>query len=233
MRAIFFGDAHLTTEKKDVERVERFLEEECKRYDMVFLMGDIFEFFYSEVTEFHPLLLPIMESLKGLARAGRKVIFLEGNHEFRLKGEKDGIIFARELEIGLDGMRIFLAHGDAADNCFLKKVLSSPAVASLVRLLGPSLSFRVAIASRLCLSKREKLRDSGVPLKLRLYAQSKLSLGYDVVILAHSHKAERCELDRGRLYLNTGDFTSRFDYLVYETQRGFRFKHFRDRGGPV
>lgn len=232
MRAIFFGDAHVRARTVEVERLSDFLWGVCRQYNMAFLMGDIFEFFYGGVTDRHPLLMPLMERMKALVSEGIKIFFLEGNHEFRLSGEKDGVVFARQLEVELDGMKVFLSHGDGVDNSPLKRILSSYPFARLAYLLGPTLSFRIAMAARLFLSRRRRISDERISSRLREYAIG-LSSGYDVVILAHSHKKERCELKDGRLYLNTGDFTREFDYLIYESGSGFRFMQFRDRGGDV
>lgn len=225
MKAIFFGDAHIDRKRDRLKNIERFLDSKCKDVDFLFIMGDLFEFFYGNAG-FESLFPDLLEKLREFAFKGKTIYLLEGNHEFYVEGERQGIIFRKELEINIDGKRIFLAHGDRITSPILKRILSSFFVKKIVRLFGPKFSYNLAMLLKPIFSGKKE-PDERTCKKLLKFAKKKLEEGCDVVIFAHSHKAERKEFEGSKLYLNTGDFIRSFDYVEYETNKGFEVKRFQ------
>ncbi|HOJ43847.1 MAG TPA: UDP-2,3-diacylglucosamine diphosphatase [Syntrophorhabdaceae bacterium] len=234
MKAIFFSDVHL--ERHDKEKtsvVTTFIRDVCAYADFIFILGDLFEFFYGYRTYIYPWYLEVIDSLKRLTEEGRKVFFLEGNHEFQLGNilkDYAGIECARELSMEIDGKKVFLAHG----NEFIKnnplRFLKSRFVYSIMEALGPDLTWKIAMLSSIIISDKKKPHREDVKQRFRTFGKAKLDDGFDVVIFAHTHMPDKVEFEDNhtkKLYLNTGDLFRYHSYLAYETQRGFEIKEYK------
>ena len=80
---IFFADTHLTKKnKKKLRMVEIFIRNVCIDADMVFVLGDLFEFYHGYEGYIYPWYRPIVDAFKTITEQGKSVYFLEGNHEF-------------------------------------------------------------------------------------------------------------------------------------------------------
>jgi predicted phosphodiesterase len=96
-------------------------------------------------------------------------------------------------------------------------------------LLGPRLTWAIAMGARVILSKKHKLYNIKAKERFRGYADRKLDEGFDVVVLAHSHMPDRVEAGEGekrKIYLNTGDFIAHLTYVSYETSSGLEIRKF-------
>jgi UDP-2,3-diacylglucosamine hydrolase len=231
MRCIFFSDTHLA--RKDDTRhalVEAFIRDVCANADMVFILGDLFEFYHGYEGYIFPWYRRIVDVLRDIALRGTAVYYLEGNHEFEM-----GPFFAshtrlnctKSLAIEIEGKKIFLSHGDEITNAVLRKVLKSPITYAVMDALGPAVAWKIAMACRIFLSKRHRVYNEKVRDAFRLYAKQKLDEGYQAVILAHSHMPDLVEYGNGNIrktYLNTGDLIENLSYGEYTTSRGLAIR---------
>lgn len=234
MKAIFFSDVHLErNDSRKISTVTTFVREICIQAELIFILGDLFEFFYGYKNYIYPWYLEVIDALKGLTEKGKKVYFLEGNHEFQLGNALKnyaGIECLRELSIEIDKKKVFLSHG----NEFIKnnplRFLKSRFVYSVMEALGPDFTWKTAMLSSMLLSDKKKPYREDIKQKFRLLAKARLDEGYDVVILAHTHMPDRVEFGTGnfrKLYLNTGDLFKYHSYIEYETDRGFEIKEYK------
>jgi UDP-2,3-diacylglucosamine hydrolase len=234
MRIVFFSDTHLFKESADrTDIVEAFLKDECTKADMVFLVGDLFEFYHGYKGYIYPWFRGVAEAVKAIAKRGKTVYFVEGNHEFglgRYFQAYTGAVCVSEVAIDIDGKRTFVAHGDGFEGGILRTILKSHVISTVMDLFGPRLTWVIAMKARTFLSKREKPFNPKVAERFRGYARRKFNEGYDAVVLAHSHMPDKMEEDskgRGKVYLNTGDFFANGTYATYETGKGFEVKKHR------
>jgi UDP-2,3-diacylglucosamine hydrolase len=231
MKIVFFSDTHLDKERvKRTEAVETFLREECADADIIFLLGDIFEFYHGH-SGIYPWFLGVADALKGLTDRGKTVYFLEGNHEFgmgKFFASCTGVVTCREsMSIDVEGKRLFVAHGDQFTGGMLRLILKARCTGIVMDLLGPRLTWAGAMAAGVVLSKPQKIHNKAAVGAFRGYARKKLDEGFDVVILAHSHAPDRVEsgpAGQRKIYLNTGDFFAFSSYASYETAKGFELK---------
>jgi UDP-2,3-diacylglucosamine hydrolase len=228
MRAVFFSDTHLSERNNDTTRyVEGFIRNVCGKADLVFVLGDLFEFYHGYDGFIYPWYKGVVDALKGIVDQGKRVYFVEGNHEFQMGRYFEsytGIRCSQGLEIDLEGKKVFIAHGDEFSRYSFSQLFKSRAVSVLMDLFGPRLSWKMAMVVRFLLSNKKKRRNEKVRKRFRTYAQQKLNTGYDVVILAHSHISDRCDFQFGkekRLYLNTGDLVRQGAYVEYASESGF------------
>jgi UDP-2,3-diacylglucosamine hydrolase len=246
MKCVFFSDTHLA--KKDSERhslVERFIKDVCTSADMVFVVGDLFEFYHGYEGYIYPWYKKIVDALKELTAKGIAVYHLEGNHEFNMGpffSSSAGVICVKSLAIEIDGKRMYLAHGDEIANRdprnivnrALRNILKSSITYSIMDALGPAFSWKIAMASRFFLSKRERAYNQKIRDAFRRYARSRLDEGHDAVVLAHSHMPDLVEYGDAatkKVYLNTGDLIAGLSYGEYTSEGGFAVKTYDKKGG--
>lgn len=227
MKAIFFSDAHLSqSERGRIEEVCRILRDITRDADIVFILGDLFEFYHSHGDHIYPFYKEVMDTLKKIA-AKRTVYFIEGNHEFGLGDRFEahtGVRCVESLTINIDEKKVFLSHGDEIGSPTLRRILKSRFVYSIMDRFGPDLTWKIAMISRHFLSKRRKPYNKTIMDRFRRYGRKKLQEGYDAVIIAHSHMADIEEYEssgKKRTYLNTGDLIESLTYGAYVTGKGF------------
>jgi len=233
MKAVFFSDTHLDhTDPAKTRRVESFIREVCVGADMVFLLGDIFDFYHGQGACIYPWFKGIADALKEVTGRGGAVYFLEGNHEYAMGAfftSYTGATVSEEMSLELDGRKIFVSHGDAFAGGLMRSVLKSRVTARVMDLLGPRLTWAIAMGARVILSKKHKGYNIAAKEIFRGYAARKFDEGFDVVILAHSHMLDRMETGEGtrrKIYLNTGDFIADSTYVSYETSSGLEVRRF-------
>ncbi|MDR2017816.1 MAG: UDP-2,3-diacylglucosamine diphosphatase [Syntrophobacterales bacterium] len=231
MKIIFFSDTHLDkTDEKKQKIVKNFLREACSDADMVFVLGDLFEFYHGHGDYIYPWFKGVADALKKLTDSGVTVYFLEGNHEFgvgRFFEVYTGVVCRESMNIDIDGKRVFVSHGDELAGGFVRTVLKSRLTGRMMDILGPRLTWIIAMGARIFLSKKKKEYKQKVRDRFRAYALKILDEGFDAVILAHSHMPDRFEYTSGGrkvVYLNAGDFIKHATYISYERTSGFEIK---------
>ena len=128
---------------------------------------------------------------------------------------------------------MFLSHGDEATNAVLRKILKSPFTYAVMDALGPALTWKIAMACRIFLSKRRRIYSQNVRDAFRVYAKQKLDEGYHAVVLAHTHMPDLIEYGSGetkKIYLNTGDLIENLSYGEYTTSSGLSIRIY-EKGG--
>lgn len=206
-------------------------------------MGDFFDFWFGfpDPTPLIRTYADLIEMLKGFRREGIRVIYLEGNHDFALgRYMRDEIgleIHECSFEMELDGKQLFLAHGDriypTLGHRLVASILRSRLAYLVITLLGArsvtSIARRWSAVSR----RRNMKRSPVVIARLRAFAERKISEGFDVVILAHTHLAEAITIKgKGRVgyYFNVGDWIKDFSYLRYNARQGFSLRYAKIEG---
>ncbi|MBW2039916.1 MAG: UDP-2,3-diacylglucosamine diphosphatase [Deltaproteobacteria bacterium] len=237
---IFVGDAHFALgDGNRRERFIRFIQINRSTLSTLVIMGDLFDFWFG-FRDLSPLKREygdILHLLEGLRAEGIEVIYLEGNHDFRLgpyMSKELGIqVYDRYADIDLDGTRVYLAHGDRAYPKLTHKIFSSLLkngfTYQLISWLGPQTV--ISIAKWLSTRSREQgLKESPeIISRLRRFAIHKLDEGFDAVVLAHSHVPEAMAVEREKgvgYYFNVGNWVGDFSYLRYKGERGFSLEYF-------
>ena len=122
MAYYFASDTHigLTLDGRPVEserRLMAWLEKIEKDADAVFLLGDIFDFWYEYKRVVPKGFVRLLGRLAEMTDRGMQIHFFPGNHDMWIRDyfEREcGLIVHREgLSTELYGKRIYMAHGDA------------------------------------------------------------------------------------------------------------------------
>jgi UDP-2,3-diacylglucosamine pyrophosphatase LpxH len=135
----------------------------------------------------------------------------------------------KELTIDIEGKKTYAAHGHRFDTFCLGNILKSRAIYAIMDCFAPGLTWKIAMAMRTFLSKKQKPYSDKVMEAFRRYARLKQDEGYDAVVLAHSHIPDRTSFvgdGKEKVYLNTGDFIEHGSYVEYTTRDGFQLRRY-------
>jgi UDP-2,3-diacylglucosamine hydrolase len=215
----FVSDAHIGGGHPDAEqRLFRFLESIRGKADSLHILGDLFEFWFEYSRAIPKPGFRALAELAELSRTGTHIGYLKGNHDFWFKDfwqRELGAEAADELDVTLDGKRVFLAHGDTLDRAFVPRffrvLMRSRLDGWLYSLLHPDIG--IGLAQAVARAGRVKNSKPSLVEDMARFAEGKLASGFDIVILGHSHVPEVRQLGRG-VYVNVGDWMTHFSYGV-------------------
>jgi UDP-2,3-diacylglucosamine hydrolase len=232
MAIYFFSDVHLGAsdaagEDLKLKKLDSFLERIENDATMVFILGDLFDFWFEYKHAIPKEHVKVVFRLATLVEQGKKVHYITGNHDFWL-GEflsrEAGITIHRDyFAVTEQEKRIFMIHGDGlspSDRGYriLKKILRNRFNIWLYQKIPPDwgipLAKYVSSSSRGYTAGREPkfIKD------YEIYAERKLAEGNDIVVIGHLHQPILKEM-KGGIYLNTGDFIDHFSYGRLENGR--------------
>jgi UDP-2,3-diacylglucosamine hydrolase len=215
----FVSDAHIGGGFADAEqRLFTFFESIRGKAESLYILGDLFEFWFEYNHAIPKQGFRALAELAELSRTGTRIGYLKGNHDFWFKDfwrRELGAEAADELDVTLDGRRVYLAHGDALDRALVPRVfrvlMRSRVNGWLYSLLHPDIGIglaqAVARASRVTSAKPSLVAD------MAGFAEGKLAAGFDIVIMGHSHVPELRRSSRG-VYINLGNWVTDFTYGV-------------------
>ena len=228
-KAYFISDAHLGVFGKEATyRQERALVRFLKRIEddceYLFLVGDIFDFWF----EYHfcvPRLgLRLLGHLADMAEQGVKIYFLGGNHDFwlnRTVSDYGVTVVDGNLDITIFGKRFFISHGDGIAKsdwryrCLLKPFLRNPLNNFLFGILHPDIGF--VLAKLVSHTSRDATKKRKIEFEEEYidFAKDKLSKGFDYVVVGHIHFQRIEKLDAGG-YAQIGNWIWERNYLVFD-----------------
>lgn len=233
MRAVFFSDLHcIRGDLGKIKLIQIFASDVLNKVDQIFIVGDLFEFYHGYNSYIYPWYKDVADVLKKLTENGKIVVFLEGNHEFNMGSffeNYTGATCRRDMTIDLDGKKMFISHGDNSGLFCLGSILKSSFIHTIMDLLGPVATWKAAQVAGVFLSRKTKPRNERIRDIFRRHAKIKLSEGYDAVIFGHSHMTDKMIFNDGnkkKVYLNTGDFGTSFDYILYDSSAGFTLEKY-------
>jgi len=227
MRTLFLADAHLHhPDDRNYRYLLEFLAEQTGKVDRLVLLGDIFEFWVGYRHIVFANYVPLLERLGTMHRAGTQLIFVEGNHDFHM-----GPYFSEQLNcrilpdggtLEIDGLKLFVAHGDQANPNdtgyrLLRAFWRSALTRLLIRIVPPDLAwdFEAWASRRSQQARNGKSRRTPALDILLPYARARLEAGHDAVITGHFHEPSHQQLGEGQL-IALGDWIDQFSYAVCE-----------------
>lgn len=194
----------------------------------LYLMGDVFDFWFEYATVVPKGYIRFLGKLADLADAGVKITLFKGNHDMwmfgYLKSELGATIIDNELIIERGGKTFYLHHGDGlgpGDRKYkiLKKFFRSRLCQWLFARLHPNLG--IGIAQRW--SAHSRISSGGEETFLGedrewliVYAKELLEQRhYDYFIFGHRHLPIDLELPHNSRYINLGEWINYNTYAVF------------------
>jgi UDP-2,3-diacylglucosamine hydrolase len=243
MKNIYFiSDAHLGSwaiphHRQQERRLVRFLDEIKNRASAVYLLGDMFDFWYE-----YKMVVPrgftrFLGKVSELTDMGVEVHYFTGNHDIWCRDylqEECGIILHREpITIELADKVFYLAHGDGlGDPDWKFKIIRAAFHSKICQTLFSSIHPRWGMQFGLTWAKhsRQKRGNMGEPLYmgedkecLVLYSKKYLREHPDVnyFLFGHRHIELDLMLSKQCRLLILGDWISQFTYAVYDGENMF------------
>ncbi|SMG34601.1 UDP-2,3-diacylglucosamine diphosphatase [Sphingobacterium psychroaquaticum] len=195
----------------------------------LFLVGDIFDFWFEYKTAVPKGFVRFLGKLAELSDLGVEITFFKGNHDMwmfgYLKEELGARIIDNELELTLDGKKFYIHHGDGlgpgdAKYKFLKKFFRSNICQWLFGCLHPSIG--IGIANRWSRHSRGASGGEEVFLGedkewLILYAKEILQKKhYDFFVFGHRHLPYDLPIGENSRIVNLGDWFHHYTYAVWD-----------------
>jgi UDP-2,3-diacylglucosamine hydrolase len=227
MKDVFLADAHLRDPgDENYRRLLTFLEGLRGKTRTLYLLGDIFEFWIGYRHAVFSAYVPVLEALRRLREDGTDLVFVEGNHDFNMGPYFEQIlgcrVIADDAAVDVDGLRIYLAHGDLADPAdsgyrLLRRLLHSRFTLFLARLVTPDLPWAISRwmgrQSRKQYGTRSLRRQ---PEELILaHARRRFSEGHQAVVTGHFHHSLFLADPAGTV-VALGDWIDQYSYAVLE-----------------
>ncbi|ATA75186.1 MULTISPECIES: UDP-2,3-diacylglucosamine diphosphatase [Capnocytophaga] len=196
----------------------------------IFLLGDLFDFWFEYETVVPKGFVRTLGKLAELSDSGIPIYFFVGNHDLWMEDyfqNELGIpVFHKPLSFTANGKRFFVGHGDGlgpGDKGFkrMKKVFTNPVAKWFFRWLHPDFGVRLAqhmsVKNKL-ISGNEDVKFLGEDREwLVLYCKRKLETQhYDYFLFGHRHLPMQIHLNDKATYVNTGDWIHHFTYAVFD-----------------
>lgn len=221
-------DSSLTREK----RIVRWLDTVSSDAQAIYLLGDIFDFWFEYGHAIPKGFIRLQGKLAELRDKGLPIYFFTGNHDMWMFDyfEKElGIIIYREpqvLEIG--NHKLLIGHGDGlgpGDNTykFLKKFFNSSICQWLFARIHPNLGIGIANywskKSRISNTKmEEKFEGEENEFLLTYCRELEKSSHHDFYVFGHRHLPLDLKVGENSRYLNLGEWVHFNTYAEYDGQ---------------
>lgn len=228
LKTYFFSDAHLGIGSREEDRAKeqriiRFLEFVQQDAEQVFIVGDLFDYWFEYRSVVPKGYTRLLGKLGDLTDRGISVTFVAGNHDFWLK---DYFTVELGIQVSLDpieriiaGKRFYIHHGDGLirdDRGYriLKRILRNRFNIWLFSLVHPDLTGAIARwssgTSREYTGSRKYEETDMIE-----FASDRIREGFDYVIMGHHHQSAIRKFDNG-MYVNLGDWIRENTYAVFD-----------------
>ncbi len=219
MAIYFISDVHLGLGNKEEEKAKEdrllgFLKGIFPSTDTLFILGDLFDFWFEYKTVIPKGFHRTLAALQEFTDAGKPVHFLVGNHDCWMSDffEKElGItVHLKPFATEAQGKRIFLHHGDGlAENDFgyrmIKPVLRNRFSMWIYRWLHPDIGVRLARGTSRSSRQYTSNKHFGEEKGMIREATNKIREGFDIVMMGHRHQPHLLKIENG-VYINLGDW---------------------------
>jgi UDP-2,3-diacylglucosamine hydrolase len=212
--------------------IVRFLEEIKHDAAEIFIVGDMFDFWYEYRKVVPKGYVRLLGKLAELTDNGIPMHFFVGNHDMWMRDyfqhELNIPVYYEPMEFERNGKRFLIGHGDGlgpGDHGYkrLKKIFRNPACKWLFGILPPVMG--VGLAN--FLSRRSRAQ-TGASEEVFLgedrewlinYSQQKLKeKNFDFFVFGHRHLPIDYRLTNDSRYINLGDWIRYFTYAVFDGQ---------------
>jgi UDP-2,3-diacylglucosamine hydrolase len=234
----FLSDFHLGApdHAKSLEREKRlvqFLDEIKNDAGEIFLVGDMFDFWYEYKKVVPKGYVRLLGKLAELSDAGVQLHFFVGNHDMWMKEyfqqELNMPVYYEPKEFERSGKKFLIGHGDGlgpGDHGYkrLKKIFRNPACQWLFGVLPPVIGVGLANylsrRSRAQTGSAEEIFLGEDKEWLIIYCKDVLQKeNFDFFVFGHRHLAIDYRLSKDSRYINLGDWIRYFTYAVFDGEK--------------
>lgn len=221
---VHLGMTHSNLEKLKENRLLAFLDHVETSGEQLFIVGDLFEFWFEYRTVIPRGYMRVLSALNHLRELGTPIHYIAGNHDFWIRdfltSELDIEVYFDAYPCTLSGKHFYLHHGDGIAKHdvgyrLLKRILRNRTNIFLYSLLHPDLG--VPLAKWVAKQSRSHTALDGPPddSDYREEAMRKFQEGFDYVIFGHLHYPILQRFGE-KTYVNLGDWIDYFTYARFD-----------------
>ena len=238
----FASDFHLgipdyTSSLEREKKIVRWLDSIKHDAQRIYLVGDIFDFWYEYQHVVPRGYVRLLGKLAELRDSGIEMHIFTGNHDLWMFGyfeeELNIPVHHNSIQFEANGKRFFVGHGDGigpGDRGFkiMKKVFTSKLAQFLYSLLHPWLAFKIARYfshnSRI-MNEVEQFLGEDKEWQV-IYAKEVLQKQHvDYFLFGHRHIVLELPIGEGSKFINLGDWVKYFTYAEFDGNT-FEIKYF-------
>ena len=234
-KVYFLSDFHLgapneVESRKREDRLVRFLQDARKDAGVIFIVGDIFDFWFEYKTVVPKGFVRILGTLAQMADEGIQLHIFTGNHDLwmqdYLSKELNATLYFEPQQFTIQNKQFLIGHGDGlgpGDNGYkrLKKIFTNPICQWLFRWLHPDAGIQLANyfsrKSRAKTGNTDELFLGEDKEWLILYTKEQAKTrAIDFFIFGHRHYAMDFKINEKSRYINLGDWIRLNTYAVFD-----------------
>lgn len=229
-------DKETIREKKIISWLE-LIENDAQA---IFLVGDIFDFWYEYKHAIPKGFVRFLGKIADLSDKGIDIYFFTGNHDLwmfnYLQLELNVTVFTDPVQLIVNNNKMFVGHGDGlgpGDSFYkiLKRIFTHPVPRWLFRWVHPDIG--ISLAKRW--SKHSRLSKANLDNEylgekeyLIQYCKSmEIKEHHDIYIFGHRHMTLEVDINDLSKYYNLGEWVKRCTYGVFDGEK-FELKAFED-----
>lgn len=247
----FLSDFHLgapdyATSLEREKIIVQFLDEIKKDAFEIFIVGDIFDFWYEYKKVVPKGYVRLLGKLAEITDAGIKIYFFVGNHDMWMKdyfkNELNVPVFFEPKDFEWNGIHFHIGHGDGlgpGDHRykFLKKIFRNKFSQWLFGIFPPYLGMGLANflsrRSRAQTGTTEEVFLGEEKEWLIVYCKTMLQQKHiDFFVFGHRHLPIDFNLPEGSRYINLGDWIRYFTFAVFDGDR-LELKSFKGQNEKI
>ncbi|MBX9783945.1 MAG: UDP-2,3-diacylglucosamine diphosphatase [Chitinophagaceae bacterium] len=231
----FLSDFHLGAPNNEQslireKKIIRFLDEIKSTAAVIFIVGDLFDFWYEYRKVVPKGYVRILGKLAELTDAGISIHFFVGNHDMWMKDyfqtELSIPVYFEPKDFEFNGKKFHIGHGDGlgpGDHGYktLKRIFRNPACKWLFGILPPYIGMGVAHY----MSRRSRAQTGATEETflgedkewLIIYCKEVLQKNfYDYFVFGHRHLPINHRLNAKSVYINLGDWIRYYTYAEFD-----------------
>jgi UDP-2,3-diacylglucosamine hydrolase len=231
----FASDFHLGAPNKESSdlrerKIVAWMEEVSKDAAAIFLVGDLFDFWYEYKQVIPKGFVKFQACLATLRDRDIPIYFFTGNHDlwmFDYFPTNFGIpVFREPIIVEVGEQRIYLGHGDGlgpGDHFYklLKRVFEAKLSHWLFKWIHPDIGVWLALkwsrSSRISSTERDGGYQTNEKEWLWQYAREiSQSAHFDYFIFGHRHLPLELEVNEKSKYINLGEWVNHCTYVKYD-----------------
>ncbi len=231
----FISDFHLGVPDyaKSLEReklIVKWLDEIKKDASEIFLVGDVFDFWFEYKTAVPKGFVRLLGKLAEITDSGIPVHFFTGNHDmwaFDYLPKEIGVTLHKEpIARKFGEKKFFIGHGDGLGPKdygykFIKKVFASKICQWLFARLHPNLGIGVAQywsrKSRIANGTKDEVFHGDENERLAIFSREILKKEhFDYFIFGHRHLPLDISVGEKSRYINLGEWVNYYSYAVFD-----------------
>lgn len=207
----------------------KWLDEIKADAEVIYLVGDIFDFWFEYKHAVPRGFTRLMGKLAELCDNGMEIHVFTGNHDmwiFDYLPKETGVIMHREpIDVEYNGKKFHIGHGDGLGPGdrgykFIKRVFASKVCQWLFARLHPNFGIRIANfwsrKSRSHTKKKDEFHGEDKEW-LVIYSKEKLKeKDYDYFVFGHRHLPLDIDIDGKAKYINLGDWIEYYTYAEFD-----------------